>query len=59
MDIADSQYIQSHENLFSYAVNFLHELMFEPVTENGLFRHEYVLQEAFNLKQQIIINKNI
>ena len=54
MDIADSQYIQSHENLFSYAVNFLHELMFEPVTENGLFRHEYVLQEAFNLKQQIM-----
>lgn len=54
MDIADKQYISSNENLFSYAADFLYGIMFDPVTENGLFRQEYVLQEAFNLKQQIM-----
>ncbi len=58
MDIIDEQYLLSNEDLLSNAVNFLNELINEPLLENDLFKHEYVLQEAFNLKQQIMSIKN-
>lgn len=54
MDFIDEQYTVLKENLFDHAVDFLHELIFEPTTRDGLFLQEYVMQESFNLKQQIL-----
>ena len=52
--VIDDQYIQSEDSLLEQAVEFLRQLIFEPTTENGLFRQDYVVQEAYNLKQQIL-----
>ncbi len=52
MDVVDDQYINS--DLFCHAADFLHELIFEPCLEDGLFRQDYVVQESQNLKQQIL-----
>lgn len=54
ISIVNDRYVNSDNSLFDRAVDFLYELMFEPVTENGLFRQDYVVQESDNLKQQIL-----
>ncbi len=54
MSIVNDRYVSSSDSLFDRAVDFLHELIFEPLTENGLFRQDYVVQESDNLKQQIL-----
>lgn len=56
--VINDRFTENSEKLFPEAVKFLKDLIFKPVTENGLFRHDYVLQEAFNLKQQILSNIN-
>lgn len=50
----DDRYVNSSDNLFEHAVGFLHELIFEPLRDNGVFRQDYVVQERDNLKQQIL-----
>lgn len=54
MSIVDDRYVNSSDSLFNHAINFLHELIYEPLQENGAFRQDYIVQERDNLKQQIL-----
>lgn len=54
MSIVDDRYVNSSDSLFNHAINFLYELIYEPLQENGAFRQDYIVQERDNLKQQIL-----
>lgn len=54
MSFVNDRYIDHSDDLFERSCDFLHEILFDPFMQNGVFRQDYVLQESFNLKQQIL-----
>ncbi|KQL51695.1 MULTISPECIES: EF-P 5-aminopentanol modification-associated protein YfmF [Bacillaceae] len=53
MDVASEQYLKDSVSLVEEALTLLHQLLYQPVLENGVFVSETVEQEKRSLKQRI------
>lgn len=53
LELINDQYLPKKEDLSSKAIELLLSIAFNPYTENGAFKEEYVEQEKENLKQII------
>ena len=53
LELINDQYLPKKEDLSSKAIEMLLSIAFNPYTENGAFKEEYVEQEKENLKQII------
>ena len=53
LELINDQYLPKKEDLSSKAIEMLLSIAFNPYTENGAFKEEYVKQEKENLKQII------
>ena len=57
MDMISDEYTLNHEELFKDGIGLACEILFNPVSENGAFKKDYVEQEKETLKE--IINAKI
>jgi len=53
LETINDEFLPQKEDLLQQALNILFEIVFNPVTENGIFKEEYVQGEKQNLKQII------
>lgn len=53
LETINDEYLPEKEEMLQKAINILLEIIFNPVTENGMFKEEYVQGEKQNLKQII------
>ena len=49
VSMVDEKFIRDSQGIFNKSVDFLHEVITDPLLENGLFKKEYVEQEKVNL----------
>ena len=56
--INDNYLPQNDENMLKTSIDKLLEIVFNPLTENGIFKEEYVNQEKENIKQRIEARKD-
>ena len=53
MEFLADKYTLDNKSLFESAFELLYEIIYQPVSENGAFREEYLAQEKDNLKKLI------
>ena len=58
IEVINDKYIDSEESLTKKAINFLYELVFNPLLEDGDFKTEYINKGYDFLKEKILSLKN-